>query len=121
MCNQPLREHDLRLIAIRQRHRSEAITRTRFVGNAANFFGVETHRLFHQEWVTVIKQIMRRRRHVGRPPQRKNEVGFGFGQHAPVVGVNRWRRIAYRRCALGGSGLVVVLQRHYIYAMHLLQ
>ena len=117
--DQLLHQRDLRLIAHRQWHRRKAAGRARFVGDAAYFFGVESHRFFHQERIAVVEQMVRDASHLRRPAERKHEIRFHLAQHLHIVGEDGG--ITHLRSALGCNRSVGIVQREDAHIGHFVQ
>ena len=84
-----------RLVALGERHRDEGALGRGLVGQAAHLVGIDPHRLFYEEGVALVEQVVRRVRHGAVPAEGHDEVRPGLGEHLPVVGEDR--RAAERR------------------------
>jgi hypothetical protein len=56
---------------------------------ASHLLGIDAHRLFHQERVTLVEQMMSDLRHLPVAPQRHDEIGAGCGEHFSIIRVGR--------------------------------
>ena len=86
-------------VTLRHRHGDESVLARRLLGNRIDFLGADAHRLFHQERIAGVDQIVRDRRHLAVPSERDDEIGTQRLEHVVVVGEDR--RVADFRGALG--------------------
>ena len=86
-------------VALGHRHGDESILARRLLGNRVDFLGAHPHRLFHQERITGVDQIVRDRRHLAVSPKCDDKIGTQRLEHGVVVGEDR--RVADLGGALG--------------------
>ena len=97
-----------RLIPLPQRHRDECVLRRRLLRDASHLLGVLAHRLFHQEGIPAVEQVVRHLRHRVVTAQRDDEIRADSLQHVPVI--REGRRFTERGGALRRDRRIGVVQ-----------
>src|SRR5262249_1811382 len=77
------------LIALTERDGNERVGLLGLLGHAADFLRIDAHRLFHQERIAAVEEIVRRRRHAVRRSQRDHEVRSSLREHLEMISEDR--------------------------------
>ena len=103
-------------VTLRQRHSDESVLARRLLGNCVDFLRAHAHRLFHQERIAGIEQIVSDRSHLAMAPERHDEIGTRCLEHGVVVGI--CRRVAHFGRALFDQRVVGILHGDQFHIRH---